>query len=161
MWHDNTIQSKLSSQLKNFKNSTPFEWQHDIVRHFFSSVENFDENYIRESARQLNEKIKDDNGRDRNSHLFKHSVENGHDLVLKNDFRIFGIGYRNNTRRIKKAEAHFMKKMTPSLNIHEMSVKLELFNYCLFQKRLLGENYVIWKQDNLFALHINWLVTRW
>ena len=128
MWHDNTTQSKLSSQLKNIKNSTPFEWQHDIVYHFFCSSENCNENYISESARRLNEKIKDDNGRDRNYRLFKHLTESGHDLVLKNDFRIIGIGYRNNTRGRKKAEAHFTKKMATSLNIQGKSIKLELFN---------------------------------
>ena len=60
--------------------------------------------------------------RDRNSHLFKHSVESGHDPLLKNDFRIIGKGYRNNTH-----EALFIKKIKP-LNIQKKSVKLELFN---------------------------------
>ena len=76
----------------------------------------------------LDERVKDHNGRDRNSHLFKHSVESRHHPVLKNDFRIVGKGYRNNTRRRKIAEALFMKKIKPSLNIQENSVKLKLFN---------------------------------
>ena len=62
-------------------------------------------------------------GRDRNSHLFKHSVESGHDPLLKNDFRIIGKGYRNNTH-----EALFIKKTKPSLTIQKKSVKLELFD---------------------------------
>ena len=62
--------------------------------------------------------MKDHNGRDRNSHLFKHSVESRHDPVLKNDFRIIGKGYMNNTSR---------RKITEPLNIQEKSVKLELF----------------------------------
>ena len=65
---------------------------------------------------------------DTNSHLFRHSVESRHNPVLKNDFRIIGKGYRNNTRRRKIAEALFIKKMKPSLNTHEKSVKVELFN---------------------------------
>ena len=36
---------------------------------------------------------------------------------LKNDFRIIGKGYSNNTTRRKTAEAFFIKKMKPSLNI--------------------------------------------
>ena len=72
--------------------------------------------------------MKDHNGRDRDSHLFKNSVESKRDPVQKNDFRIIGKGYRNNTSRRKIAEALFIKKMKPSLNIQDKSVKLELFN---------------------------------
>ena len=113
--------TKSSSQLKNIKDPTPSEEQHDIVYHSFCSAENCNENYIGESARRLDERMKDHNGRDRNFHLFKHSVESGHDPVLKNDFKIIG----NNTHRRKIAEALFIKKMKPSLNIQEKSVKLE------------------------------------
>ena len=97
-----------------------------MIYHSFCSAENFNENYISESARRLDERMKDHNGRDRNSHLFKHSIESRHDPVLKNDFRIIGKGYRNNTST--RTEALFIKKMKPSLNIQEKSVKLELFN---------------------------------
>ena len=79
-------------------------------------------------ARQLNERMNDHNGRDRSSNLFQHSIESGHDSVLKNDFRIIEKDYRNNTRSRKIAEAFFIKKMKTSLNIQEKSVKLELFN---------------------------------
>ena len=72
--------------------------------------------------------MKDHNGRDRNSNLFKHSVESRHDPVLKNDFRIIGKGYRKNTGRTKIDEAPFIKEMKLSLNIQEKSIKLELFN---------------------------------
>ena len=72
--------------------------------------------------------MKDHNGQDRNSHLFKYSVESRHDPVLKNDFRIIGEGYRNNTSRRKIAEALFTKEMKPSLNIQDKPVKLELFH---------------------------------
>ena len=71
--------------------------------------------------------MKDHNGRHRNSHLLKDSVESRHDPVLKNDFRIMGKGYRNSTSRRKIAEALFIKKMKPSLNIQDKFVKLELF----------------------------------
>ena len=72
--------------------------------------------------------MKDHNGRDRTSHLFKYSVESAHDPVLKKDFRIIGKDYKNITRTRKIAEALFIKKMEPSLNIQEKSIKLELFN---------------------------------
>ena len=120
--------TKLSSQLRNIKDPTPFEEQHDIVYQSFCSAENCNENYIGESARWLDEKMRDHNGRNRNSHLFKHSVESRHDPVLENDFRIIEKGYRSNTSRRKIAEVLLIKNMKPSLNTEDTSVKLELFN---------------------------------
>ena len=40
--------TKLSSQLKNIKDSTPFEEQHVAVYHSFCSAEKCNENYIGE-----------------------------------------------------------------------------------------------------------------
>ena len=39
-----------------------------------------------ESTQWLDERVKDHNGQDHNSHLFKYSIESRHDPVLKNDF---------------------------------------------------------------------------
>ena len=84
--------TKLSSHLRNIKDPTPFEEQQDIIYHSFYSAKNCNENYIGESDRQLDERMKDNNGQDRNFHLFKHLVESRHDPVLKNDFGIIGKG---------------------------------------------------------------------
>ena len=72
--------------------------------------------------------MKDHSGRYRNSHLFKYSAECGNDPLLKNDFRIIGKGYSNNTRRRKIVEVLFIKKMKLSLNIQEKYVRVKLFN---------------------------------
>ena len=72
--------------------------------------------------------MKNHNGQDRNSNLSKDSIESRYDPVLKNDFRIIAKGYSNNTRRRKIADVLVIKKMKPSLNIQENSLKLELFN---------------------------------
>ena len=72
--------TKLSSQLRNIKDPTPFEERHDTACQSFCSAENCNENYIGESARRLDERMKDHNGPDRNSHLFKHSMENRNEL---------------------------------------------------------------------------------
>ena len=64
---------KLSSQLRNVKDATPFEEQHDIVYHYFSCAENCNENHISESARRLDERIKDHNSRDYNPFVQKFS----------------------------------------------------------------------------------------
>ena len=103
--------TNLLSQLRNVKDATPLEEQHDIAYHSFCSAENCDENYIGESAWRLDERMTDHNGRDRNSHLFKHSTESRHDTGLKNDFRIIGKSYRNNARRRKIAEALFINNI--------------------------------------------------
>ena len=42
--------TKFSSQLKNIKDPTPSEKQHDIVYHSFCSAENCNDSYIGESA---------------------------------------------------------------------------------------------------------------
>ena len=95
--------TKLSSQFENVKDPSHSGEQHDIVYHSFCSSENCNENPISESARRLDEKMKDHNGGDRNSHLFKHAVKSGYGPALKNtrNFRILEKGYRNNTRRKK------------------------------------------------------------
>ena len=54
--------TRLSSQLRNIKDPTPSEEQHDIVYRSFCSAENCNENYIGESARRLDERMKDHNG---------------------------------------------------------------------------------------------------
>ena len=112
--------TNLSSQFKNIKNLTPFQEQHDSVYHSFFSAKNCNENYIGERARRLDERMRDHNGRDHNSHFFKHSVESGHDPVSKIDFRIIEKGYsKEKNREIKRkiAETLFIMKLKPSLNI--------------------------------------------
>ena len=54
--------TKLSSQPRNVKDPIPLEEQHDIVYHALCSVENSNENYIGESTRRLDERMKDHNG---------------------------------------------------------------------------------------------------
>lgn len=46
------------------------------------------ENHIDESGRRIVERIKDDNGRDFQSLILKHSVESGHDNGSYYDFEI-------------------------------------------------------------------------
>ena len=80
--------------------------------HSFGSSGNCNGSYNGESARQLNEKIKGHNGQDRSS------IENGHDLVLKNGFNVFENGYNNNVSKRKIGETPLIKKLEPSLNVH-------------------------------------------
>lgn len=43
------------------------------------------------------------------------TVESGHDVVLKNDFKVFENCYNNNSRKKKIAEILLIKKLKPSL----------------------------------------------
>ena len=119
--------TKLSSQLNNIKDPTPFEEQHDLIYHSVCNNDNCNDDYIGEIARRLKEKGKDHNGCDESSHLVKHSIESGHDLVCQGNFRILAKGY-NNTFKTKVPEALLIKKHKPSLNVQKKSVILELFN---------------------------------
>ena len=80
--------TKLSSQLNNIKDPTPFEEQHDLIYHSVCNNENCNDNYIGEIARPLKERVKDHNGRDKSSQLVKHSIESGHKQVCHENFRI-------------------------------------------------------------------------
>ena len=80
--------TKLSSQLNNIKDPTPFEEQHDLIYHSVCNNENCNDNYIGEIAQPLKERVKDHNGRDKSSQLVKHSIESGHDPVCHGNFRI-------------------------------------------------------------------------
>ena len=69
---------------------TTFEHQHDIIYQVKCFVENCPNNYIGESARRIIEIVKDHDGRDTKSHVFKHSMENKHVDVMQEDFKIIG-----------------------------------------------------------------------
>ena len=57
--------TKLSSQLNNIKDSTPFEEQHTLMYHWVSNNGNSNDDHIGEIARRLKERVKDHNGRDK------------------------------------------------------------------------------------------------
>lgn len=97
--------SKLSFYLKIIKDRTQFEQQHDIVKHSFCSAANCNENHIGENGRPLYERMKDHNGQGSKSNSFKHSVESGHNPVLKIYFRIIGRSYSKIPVEKKIAEA--------------------------------------------------------
>ena len=58
-----------------------------------------------ESGRRVMERVKDHNGRNKSSHMLRHSIEKNHTEVMMNDFKVIGRNYRNNVRKQKIAEA--------------------------------------------------------
>ena len=76
------------------------------------------------------ERIIDHNKRDRNSHILKHSREEGHNHVWDKDFKVLDNNFRSAFKR-KISEALFIKQLKPSLNVKEQSIRLHLYNWLL------------------------------
>ena len=100
-----TYTGKKLNTCFNIKDRTTFQHQHDIVyRGKCPEIDCLD-NYIGEASRRVSERIIDHNGRDRKSHLLRHSIEDNHKNVKRQDFKILGNGYRNNAVKWKISEA--------------------------------------------------------
>ena len=78
----------------------------------------------------MSERVFDHNGRDAESHAIKpqHAIEKCYIYPRIEDFNVIGKGYRNNTFKRKDAESFLIKDERPTLNTHEKSVPLKLFN---------------------------------
>ena len=63
--------------------------------------------YIGESGRGQEERFKDHNGRDKNSH--KHTMESGYNPIVMNNLKIINKNFTNYYKR-KVSEAIFIKK---------------------------------------------------
>ena len=86
------------------------------------------ENDIGESGRRISERVKDHNVRDLKSHILRHSVESGHANVSYEDFKIIAKDFNNNHWKRRIADPLLIKEKRPTLNTHEKSVALKLFN---------------------------------
>ena len=83
--------------------------------------------YIGESGRRIEERFKDHNGRDKNSHVLKHTIESGHSPIEMNNVKIINKNFPNYYKR-KVSEAIYIKKKKPPLNVQDMSVPLKLLS---------------------------------
>ena len=92
------------------------------------SCEDSVDDYIRETARGINETIVDHTGRDINFLLFKHSKETGNKPLAAVDYKMIATGYRKNTIKKELSEALFIKELRPTLNKQENSATLKLFH---------------------------------
>ena len=112
-----TYTGKKLSICFNIKDHTKSDHQHAIVDHGKCPEVDCMDNYIGEASRRVSERIFDHNGRDRKSHLFTHSIEHSHKNVERQDFKILGIGYRNNAMKRKISEALYCRELKPTLNV--------------------------------------------
>ena len=123
-----TYTGKKLSTYFNIKNRTKFEHQDNIVYHGKCPEVDCRDSYIGEASRRVFGRIIDPNGRDRKSHLFRHSVEHNHKNVERQDFKILGKGYRNNAMKQKISEALYCREFKSTLKVQEKSIDLKLFN---------------------------------
>ena len=118
---------KLTTHFQ-IKDKTIFEHNHDIVYLGTCPKNNCSDNYVGESACHISERIIDHNGRDQNSHLFKHSCCKNHLNTSKTNFQIISSGFKNNYYRRKIPEVLLIKQIRRSSNVQEKSYELKLFN---------------------------------
>ena len=119
--------SKLSSKFQ-VKNRTIFSHNHDIIYHVNCPENDCPYNYIGETVIRISERVLDSTGKDINSHLYKYSIETGHQSLEISDYRIIGNEYGNNWKKQKIAEALLIKELKPTLNKQDKSIPLKLFN---------------------------------
>ena len=123
------------------KDKTIFNHEHDIVYYVKCLEESCPHDYVGESGRRVLERVKDHNGRDTSSHIFKHSVAANHQFASCDDLIIVGRNYCNNKRKRKIAETLLHKNLKPSFNVQEKSVALKLFNYLCFLEAPIPMNF--------------------
>ena len=111
----------------NIKDEISFENQHNIIYHAECPNKKCTSSYTGETRCRIGKRGAQHKGKDKQSHIFRHSQRTKHKKVGLKDFKILGKGYKSNLTR-KISEALFIKKLKPDLNVQKESYKLLLFN---------------------------------
>ena len=119
--------SKLSSKFQ-LKDRTLFSHNHNIIYHGNCPENGCPDNYVGETARWISERVLDYNGKDISSHLYKHSIQTGHQTSEISDYQITGNRYGNNWNKRKIAEVLLIEELKPALNKQDKSIGLKLRN---------------------------------
>ena len=119
--------TKLGTKFNNIKDPVKKSHQHDVVYYTTCPEPGCVEDYIGETGRPLNERVIDHNGRDKMSHLYKHSQESNHACVSLSDFKIIDSNFQNQKFKRKIVESLLIRETQSSLNTQEMSIPLKLF----------------------------------
>ena len=120
--------SKKLGAYFNIKDQTKFEHYNDLNYLVDCPDELCPENYLGETARRLNERVLEHAGKDKKSHMLRHTLQSGHPPVSLNDFKVLVKGFKNNRTKRKISEALLIKQYRPTLNTQENLIALELFN---------------------------------
>lgn len=117
--------TKLSTQFK-IKDRTKKIHQHDLVYKVQCPNKECNATYIGETARRLNERLKDHQGRDNDSHVLKHTIEEKHPEITLDDITILIKNHKTYYKR-KILESLYIKRQKPNLNCQNKSIPLMLF----------------------------------
>ena len=83
----------------NVKDKTEFYHQSNLVYYAKCSNQTFSEDYIGETDRRIKERMIDHSKLDKNSHILKHSGEEGPSHVWDKDFNVLGNNYHSALKR--------------------------------------------------------------
>ena len=119
--------TKLGTKFNNIKDLVEKSHQHDVFYYATCPQPGSVEDYTGETGRRLNERVIDHNGRDKKSHLYKHSQERNHPCVALSDLKIIGSNFKNQKLKRKIAESLLIRETRSSVSIQEMSIPLKLF----------------------------------
>ena len=92
-----TFKCKKINWCFKIKDTVNFEHKNDLAYHEKCSTNNCKDDYVGETKRRISERIRAYNGRDVNSHLLKHYMEEEHECLQNKDFVILRSGFSNNT----------------------------------------------------------------
>ena len=118
----------------NIKDKIAFKHQHNVVYHVECPNKKCDSDYTGETKCRIEKRSDQHHGKDKKSHIYRHSQETKHKRVNIHAFQIIGKGFRSNFAR-KISEALYIKKLKPNLNIQKESYKLALFNWFVYDVR--------------------------
>ena len=84
---------KLDTKFNNIKDPVKKSHKHDVVYYAACPKPGCVEDCTGETGRRLNERVIDHNGRDKKSHLHKHSQESNHPCIGLSNFKIIGSNF--------------------------------------------------------------------
>ena len=119
--------TKLGTKF-NVKDKTKKEHHHDLTYSVKCPMKNCLESYNGETGRKPVERVNEHSGKYINSHTFKYSMATNHPIVTLDDLTVLSSGYCNRRFKRKVSESIFIKQNRPTLNKHDTSVPLKLFN---------------------------------
>jgi len=119
-----TFKSKKLSSCFNVKDTTQTKHNHNVV--YKVKCPDCPATYIGEAGRRLQERVNDHGGRDKYSHVLKHSIERGHNKVNIENFSLLGKNFKTEGQR-KTSEAFYIKRQKPTINVQRLSRPTPLF----------------------------------
>jgi len=117
---------KLGSKFQ-MKDKTKKEHMHNIIYKINCPDSQCQAAYVGQTKSRCQKRLLEHNGRDKSSHVWKHSMNEKHQRVWMNDVKVLGKGYRTDFTR-KISESLFIRDLKPVLNKQKEAYKLKLFN---------------------------------